>query len=61
MKAMRIALLGAGTVASGVVRVLQRNQDELCRRAGRGIEVVAVAARNAAMAIYEGRKLAMGL
>ena len=44
---MRIALLGAGTVASGVVRVLQRNQDELCRRAGRGIEVVAVAARNA--------------
>ncbi len=47
---MRIALLGAGTVASGVVRVLQRNQDELCRRAGRGIEVVAVAARNAAKA-----------
>jgi homoserine dehydrogenase len=47
MKAMRIALLGAGTVASGVVRVLRRNQDELCRRAGRGIEVVAVAARNA--------------
>lgn len=50
MKAIRIALLGAGTVASGVVRVLQRNQDELCRRAGRGIEVVAVAARDAAKA-----------
>ncbi len=47
---MRIALLGAGTVASGVVRVLQRNQDELCRRAGRGIEVVGVAARNATKA-----------
>ena len=50
MKPMRIALLGAGTVASGVVRVLRRNQDELCRRAGRGIEVVAVAARNASRA-----------
>ena len=46
MNAIRIALLGAGTVASGVVKVLARNQEELRRRAGRGIEVVAVAARN---------------
>jgi homoserine dehydrogenase len=46
MKPLRIALLGAGTVASGVARVLARNQEELQRRAGRGIEIAAVAARN---------------
>jgi homoserine dehydrogenase len=46
MKPLRIALLGAGTVASGVVKVLSRNQDEIRRRAGRGIEAVVVAARN---------------
>ncbi len=50
MKAMRIALLGAGTVASGVAKVLARNQEELRRRAGRGIEIVGVAARNPAKA-----------
>lgn len=46
MKPLRIALLGAGTVAGGVVKVLSRNQDEIKRRAGRGIEVAVVAARN---------------
>ncbi|MHB0921915.1 MAG: homoserine dehydrogenase [Thiomonas delicata] len=46
MNPIQIALLGAGTVASGVVKVLKRNQEELRRRAGRGIEVAAVAARN---------------
>ena len=46
MNAIQIALLGAGTVASGVIKVLERNQEELRRRAGRGIEVAAVAARN---------------
>lgn len=46
MNAIQIALLGAGTVASGVVKVLERNQEELRRRAGRGIEVAAVAARS---------------
>ncbi|WP_031404491.1 homoserine dehydrogenase [Thiomonas sp. FB-Cd] len=46
MNPIRIALLGAGTVASGVVKVLERNQEELRRRAGRGMEVVAVAARD---------------
>ncbi len=45
-KPIRIGVLGAGVVASGVVRVLQRNQAEIRRRAGRGIEVAAVAARN---------------
>ena len=46
MKPLQIALLGAGTVASGVVKVLARNQEELQRRAGRGIAVAAIAARN---------------
>ncbi len=46
MNAIQIALLGAGTVACGVIKVLERNQEELRRRAGRGIEVAAVAARN---------------
>ncbi|OYV29664.1 MAG: homoserine dehydrogenase [Thiomonas sp. 20-64-9] len=47
MKPLQIALLGAGTVASGVVKVLARNQEELQRRAGRGIALAAIAARNA--------------
>ena len=46
MNQIQIALLGAGTVATGVVKVLERNQEELRRRAGRGIAVAAVAARN---------------
>lgn len=50
MKPIRIAVLGAGVVASGVVHVLQRNQQEIQRRAGRGLEVIAIAARNTAKA-----------
>ncbi len=46
MNPIQIALLGAGTVASGVVKVLERNREELRRRAGREIAVAAVAARN---------------
>ncbi len=46
MKPIRIALLGAGVVASGVVKVLHRNQADIYRRTGRGIEVAVVAARN---------------
>ncbi len=46
MKPLQIAVLGAGTVASGVVTVLARNQEELQRRAGRGIAIAAIAARN---------------
>ena len=46
MKPIRIGLLGAGVVASGVVKVLERNQAEILRRAGRSIEVAAVAARD---------------
>jgi len=40
---IRVGLLGIGTVGSGVFTVLQRNQQEITRRAGRGIEIVAVA------------------
>ncbi len=50
MKPIRIAVLGAGVVAGGVVHVLQRNQAEIQRRAGRVLQVVAVAARNPAKA-----------
>ena len=50
MKPIQVGLLGAGVVASGVVQVLQRNRAEIQRRAGRGIEVAAVAARDLAKA-----------
>jgi len=46
MKPIRVGVLGAGVVASGVVKVLNRNQQEIRRRAGRGIEVTAVGARS---------------
>ena len=35
--------MGIGTVGSGVFNVLQRNQSEIVRRAGRGIEIAMVA------------------
>ncbi|RYX89780.1 MAG: homoserine dehydrogenase [Comamonadaceae bacterium] len=43
MKPIQIGLLGIGTVGSGVFNVLQRNQEEITRRAGRGIEIAMVA------------------
>ncbi|MBC7602511.1 MAG: homoserine dehydrogenase [Ramlibacter sp.] len=43
MKAIQVGLLGAGTVGSGVINVLKRNQEEIKRRAGRGIEITMVA------------------
>ena len=43
MKPIQIGLLGIGTVGSGTFRVLARNQEEIRRRAGRGIEVAMVA------------------
>ena len=46
MKPVKIGLLGLGTVGGGTVRVLTRNRDEITRRAGRGIEIIAAAARN---------------
>ena len=43
MKLIQVGLLGIGTVGSGVFNVLQRNQAEIQRRAGRGIEITMVA------------------
>ncbi len=43
MKNIQVGLLGIGTVGSGVFHVLQRNFDEITRRAGRGIEIAMVA------------------
>src|SRR5665647_481505 len=40
---MRVGLLGTGTVGTGTFNVLQRNQEEIRRRAGRGIEITMVA------------------
>ena len=43
MKSIQVGLLGIGTVGSGVFNVLKRNQHEILRRAGRGIEITMVA------------------
>ena len=45
MKSIKIGIAGTGVVASGVVNVLKRNQEEITRRAGRGIEVAVVSSR----------------
>jgi homoserine dehydrogenase len=43
MKSIQVGLLGIGTVGSGTFKVLQRNQEEIRRRAGVGIEITMVA------------------
>jgi homoserine dehydrogenase len=43
MKPIQAGLLGVGTVGSGVFHVLRRNQEEIRRRAGRGIEITMIA------------------
>ncbi|HMN21529.1 MAG TPA: homoserine dehydrogenase [Ottowia sp.] len=43
MKPIQVGLLGIGTVGSGTYGVLVRNQEEIRRRAGRGIEITMVA------------------
>ena len=45
---LRIALAGLGTVGAGVLRLLEANAALIERRAGRGIEVVAISARDRA-------------
>ncbi|MCK6443766.1 homoserine dehydrogenase [Elstera cyanobacteriorum] len=45
-KPLRVGIAGLGVVGAGVVGVLQRNAKEIAARAGRPIEVVAVAARD---------------
>jgi homoserine dehydrogenase len=46
MKPIKAGLLGIGTVGAGTFNVLARNQEDIRRRAGRGIEIAMVAARN---------------
>jgi homoserine dehydrogenase len=46
MKPIKVGLLGIGTVGSGTFNVLTRNQEEIKRRAGRGIEITMVADLN---------------
>lgn len=43
---IRVGLLGLGVVGGGTWKVLQSNAEEIARRAGRRIEVTAVAVRN---------------
>jgi homoserine dehydrogenase len=43
MKPIQVGLLGIGTVGRGTFEVLQRNQEEIQRRAGRGIAISMVA------------------
>ncbi|MGV2291480.1 homoserine dehydrogenase [Trinickia sp. YCB016] len=50
MEPIKVGLLGFGTVGSGTFTVLRRNQEEIKRRAGRGIEVARIAVRNPAKA-----------
>ncbi len=46
MKAVNIGLIGLGTVGSGTLSVLQRNAEEITRRAGRQICVIAAAVQD---------------
>ncbi len=50
MKPIKVGLLGIGTVGSGTFNVLKRNQEEIMRRAGRGIVITMVADLNTARA-----------
>ncbi|MGG4775843.1 homoserine dehydrogenase [Paenalcaligenes sp. Me52] len=46
MSPIKVGLLGLGVVGGGTWKVLTQNADEIARRAGRRIEVVAVAVRD---------------
>jgi len=46
MNPVKVGLLGLGTVGGGTVNVLNRNAEEIARRAGRGIVVTHAAARD---------------
>jgi homoserine dehydrogenase len=53
MKPIYVGLLGIGTVGGGTFSVLRRNQEEISRRAGRGILIKAVADKD----LVKARKL----
>lgn len=47
MKPVKVGICGLGTVGGGTFNVLKRNAEEIARRAGRSIEVAAIASRHA--------------
>ena len=49
-KPINVGLLGIGTVGGGTFTVLQRNAEEIARRAGRPIRITVVADKNIALA-----------
>jgi homoserine dehydrogenase len=56
MKPIKVGLLGIGTVGGGTWTVLSRNQEEISRRAGRGIEISVIADKE----VEKARKLTGG-
>jgi homoserine dehydrogenase len=50
IKPINVGLLGIGTVGGGTFTVLQRNAEEIARRAGRSIAITVVADRNLELA-----------
>lgn len=54
MKPINVGLLGIGTVGGGTFAVLKRNQEEIARRAGRGIVINIIADRD----VEKARKIA---
>ena len=50
MKPINVGLLGIGTVGGGTYTVLKRNAEEIARRAGRPIQIVAVADKDLELA-----------
>ncbi|WP_428624856.1 homoserine dehydrogenase [Sedimenticola sp.] len=54
MEAVKVGLLGLGTVGGGTVNVLTRNAAEIARRAGRGIQITQAAAREYNAEVIDG-------
>ncbi|TVO60652.1 homoserine dehydrogenase [Spiribacter vilamensis] len=46
MEPVKVGVLGLGTVGGGTVNLLERNRDEITRRAGRPVDVIRAAARH---------------
>ena len=54
MNPVKVGVLGLGTVGGGTVNVLNRNADEIARRAGRSIQIVRAAAKSYDAGALEG-------